>query len=624
MKDLQIMGNKGSRMNRNGLALILSIGILICTNSIYGQTNLDSLYQEAQKETEAKPKLSKELTYLNSLVVYHPDSAIAVLDSLIEGYKNQNFPFAEARCLSLQSWFLSYKAQYEEGHKIGHLALEIQKRENVDTMGIGLTLNRIAIANLQFGRLVEAEKYMKEALDYFKLLDNLELIDLVYNNLGIVATETKDFELGIKYYSQSLALRKKMGSGFWIAYSYFNIAALHLESNSLDSAEKYYALSVRTFKENTKKGTVPPMVLSGLGSLKEAQGLYAEAVINFKESLKGSEERKHTEMVVQTGALLAEALYKNGDFKEAFEALKNNQIQLFRLDSVNDVSKVSEIEEKYQNAEKEMEIIRLKSEELESRNKAQKSNILALAFGGLLLIGLLIAGIFIRRRKQKDRLKEIELNRQISDMKLVALRSQMNPHFIFNCINTAQNFVLDSDKEAAYDFLAKFAKLLRIVLENSDQTFVSLEDELSHLKLYIELEQIRFEKKFDFILEVDPELENGVFEMPSMMIQPFVENSISHGLMNKKEGNRSLKIELKKEGEMMFCLIEDNGVGREKALEIKQEKKKYYKSTALPNIQERLAIIEKNTGFSIDLNIEDLFEASTASGTRINIRLPLS
>ncbi len=618
------MRNKSGRLKNTGLVIMLLIAFLFSSHNTKAQTNLDSLFQVAKNETNPKQKLNKELAYLNSYMVYNPDSAISFLDSLIGGYKNQDFSFAYARCLSLKSWFLCYKAQYEKSHKIGHQALEIQKGENVDTMGIGLTLNRIGIANLQFGKFKEAEKYMKDALVYFKQLDNLQLIDLVLNNLGIVANQTKNYDQGIEYYSQSLAIRKEMESWFWVAYSYFNIGSLYLETNDLDSAKKYYDFSVLTFEEKTKTGLVPPMVLSGIGSLKQKQGDYQSAVDYFKKSVEGSKKREHTEMIVQTEALLAQALYENGDFKEAFETLKNNQTQLFELDSINDVGKVSEIEEKYKNAEKEMEIIRLKSEELELKNKAQNSNLLAFSMGAIALILLLITWIFIRRRKQKEKVKEMELTSQISEMKLVALRSQMNPHFIFNCINTAQNFVLDSEKEAAYDFLAKFAKLLRIVLENSDQTFISLEDELNHLKLYVDLEQIRFEKKFDLVFEVDPELENGVFEIPSMMIQPFVENSITHGLMNKKEGNRSLKIQLKKEGEMMLCLIEDNGVGRERALEIKQEKKKFYKSTALPNITERLEILEKNTGFSIDLSVEDLFENIEATGTRISIRLPLN
>lgn len=604
--------------------MLVLIVVLFRGNTVKAQSNLDSLRLEAVKETEPNLKLTKELTFLNKLMVNHPDSAIFLMDSLIEGYHTKNFPFAEARCISLKSWFLCIKAQYGESHRLGHVALAIQQKSKTDSMGLGLTLNRIGIANLQFGRLDEAKKYMEEALEYFNALGNIELIDLVLNNLGILATQQKNYDLGIDYYSKSLSIRKSQESWFWVAYSYFNIANLYLETNQIDSAEKYYSKSLKTFQEKTPKLVVPPMVYGGLGELKVRQSDFPSAIFYFKKSIKGSEERKHTELIVQTQVLLADALFKNGDFKEAYEILNEYQASAQKLDSVNDISKVSEIEEKYKNAEKEVEIIRLKADELQSRNSVQKSNMLALFLAIFALIVIFATLLIIRRRRQKERLKELDLNSKISDMKLVALRSQMNPHFIFNCINTAQNFVLHSEKEAAYDYLSKFAKLLRIVLENSDQTFVSLEDELNHLRLYIELEQIRFETKFEFSLEVDSELENGVFEIPSMMIQPFVENSILHGLMNKTDDNRILKIQLKKQGELIHCSIEDNGVGREKAMEIKQQKKKFYKSTALPNIQERLEIIEKNTGLSIDLNIEDLFEDIEPIGTIVRLSLPLT
>tara|TARA_R110002096_G_scaffold74101_1_gene175724 strand:- start:300187 stop:302040 length:1854 start_codon:yes stop_codon:yes gene_type:complete len=599
------------------LGLAVSLGL-------HSQNQLDSLRTSAENEKDPKLKVTKELSYLNTLMSYHPDSAIYLIDSLINRYQKEEFNFAHARCLSLKAWFLVFKSQYEESHRIGHQALEMQRKENTDSMGIGLSLNRIGIANLQFGKLDEAEKYMKEALEYFDGLGDKRLLEMVLNNLGICATEKMDYQAGINYYSQSLEIRKERKSWFWVAYSYYNIGNLYLENQKIDSAEKYYDLSLKTFQEKTKSGAVPPMIYMGIGDLKFKQKDFPNAIKNYIKTIEGSEAKGHTELIVQTQVLLSEAYFENGDFEMAFKTLKEYNANANALDSINDISKVSEIEEKYKNAEKEVEIIRLKSEELEARNRAQKSNMLALGIAILALFAFSSFYFIIKRRKQKESLKESELNNKISDMKLVALRSQMNPHFIFNCINTAQNFVLDSKKEDAYDYLSKFAKLLRIVLENSDQTFISLEDEINHLKLYIELEQIRFERNFQFYLEVDQELENGVFEIPSMMIQAFVENSILHGLMNKNEGERELKIIMKKEGEMLNCIIEDNGVGREKAMEIKQQKKKFYKGTALPNIEERLLIIEKNTGLNIDLKIEDLFENLQAKGTRVNLRLPLS
>ncbi len=198
----------------------------------------------------------------------------------------------------------------------------------------------------------------------------------------------------------------------------------------------------------------------------------------------------------------------------------------------------------------------------------------------------------------------------------------MNPHFIFNSINTAQNFVLNSRKEEAYEYLADFARLLRMVLENSGKTFVPVEDEVQQLRLYIELERTRFSHKFNYEIQIDPQLENGVYEIPGMLIQPLVENAIGHGLMNRKDANGKLMVSLKLSGEQILCEVIDNGIGREKAAQIKRSKDILYPSTAIPNIKERLLTLQNLTQGPMDLEITDLFEQGIPAGTRVRLLLP--
>ena len=601
--------------------LILFIGI---SSDAFAQENiLDSLYAETLKDSSPKVKLKKELAYLNRLASSYPDSTIGILENMSVQYEKDGFLYGAAHSKSLQSWFLTIKTQYEQSHRLAHEALTVFQELN-DSSGIALTLNRIGICNLHFGRLEEARKYMKSALDYFLLLEDTARIDMCYNNLGIVALEEENYSEGISYYRKSLNLRILQKTWHWIAFSYFNMGSLHLDTKQLDSANLYLDKSRETFLNQTQHKSVPPMLYLSLAELQLIQGDLEKAIAYGDSALQLAQEKGRTETVIGATEFLAKARFENGDYKKAYERLEELLNQKISFDSINNLAAVSEIEERYQNAEKERELIELRSNELEARNEAQRFKVFLLYILIFVLILGALVGYWIFKRRQKQKLNESSLKAKLSDMKLMALRAQMNPHFVFNCINTAQNFVLNAKPALAYDYLASFAKLLRLVLENSDQSHVSLEDEINQLQLYIELEAIRFDQKFEFEIEVDSDLENGVFEIPSMILQPFVENAIVHALVNKAGDDGRLQVSLSKNEDNILCIIEDNGVGRKRAGEIKKEKKRFYKSTALPNIQERLNILKQRNEASFQLDIIDLYQGDKASGTRIKLCLPLS
>ncbi|MEO0405090.1 MAG: histidine kinase, partial [Bacteroidota bacterium] len=218
---------------------------------------------------------------------------------------------------------------------------------------------------------------------------------------------------------------------------------------------------------------------------------------------------------------------------------------------------------------------------------------------------------------------EAQIKANLAESKLVALKSQMNPHFVFNCINTTQNFVLNSRKEMAYEYLASFAKLLRLILDKSEQIFVSLENEIEQLGLYLKLESTRFEGAFEYEITLDQELESGVFEIPGMIVQPIVENAILHGLVNRKDKGGMLRISFLKKGQTIVCEVEDNGIGRAEAKKIKTSKEVHYQSTAIPNIQRRLELLQESIDVEIQYNTTDLFAEGKSSGTLVKVVLPI-
>ncbi len=238
-----------------------------------------------------------------------------------------------------------------------------------------------------------------------------------------------------------------------------------------------------------------------------------------------------------------------------------------------------------------------------------------------LLIGLGIAWLVYLRFKRRE--QRTTLLREIEDYKHKALSAQINPHFMFNALNSIQSYILKNDKKNANKYLSNFAKLMRLTLDNSLETQISLAQELEALELYMSLEAIRFSKKFEYEIQVAPEIDTTKTKIPSLLIQPFVENAIWHGIMHKAESNGKIWIRIKREGEMLQCEVEDNGIGRKKAAEIKKSSHRLkHKSAGMSITEKRLQLLNSLKKFKYNYQITDLYKDGQPSGTKINFSIP--
>jgi LytS/YehU family sensor histidine kinase len=202
---------------------------------------------------------------------------------------------------------------------------------------------------------------------------------------------------------------------------------------------------------------------------------------------------------------------------------------------------------------------------------------------------------------------------------LKSLRTQMNPHFIFNALNSVNSFIAQNDERAANRYLTEFSTLMRSVLENSEEDFIPLEKEIELLQLYLKLEHSRFQDKFDYELTVDKQIDVGQFQIPPMLLQPYVENAVWHGLRYKEEKG-FLKVELlRKDEESIQIIITDNGIGRKKSTELKTEYQKKKRSKGMQNIKQRIAILNEMYKDKVDVFIEDLYDDTT--GTKVILTL---
>lgn len=224
--------------------------------------------------------------------------------------------------------------------------------------------------------------------------------------------------------------------------------------------------------------------------------------------------------------------------------------------------------------------------------------------------------IINRIRKKEE--EKTEINKQLAEFQLTALQAQMNPHFIFNAINSVQRYILEKSKQEAYDYLAKFGKLIRMVLNNSEEKTLPLQQELEMLDLYVQLEQMRFNNKFDFNVVLSENVNPYEIQIPAMLIQPYIENAIWHGLMNlNNERKGVLKLDISLIDELLKIVIEDNGVGRKRSGEFKKES--VHNPLAMKLTAQRLAIINQIKNYE-GAKIE-LFDLE--QGTRVEIHLPI-
>jgi len=216
-----------------------------------------------------------------------------------------------------------------------------------------------------------------------------------------------------------------------------------------------------------------------------------------------------------------------------------------------------------------------------------------------------------------------ELRQQKTELEMQALRAQMNPHFIFNSLNSINRFILQNNKAQASEYLTKFSRLVRMILQNSSASWITLENELETLKLYLELESLRFENRFDYKISVPKDMDIDVLKVPPLIIQPYVENAIWHGLMHKEEKGH-LSIDAEQKDDKLLLRITDNGIGRKQASQMASKSTVPHKSMGLKITSDRIAMQHRMNGAESPVTINDLvYPDGSAAGTEVQLKLPI-
>lgn len=455
--------------------------------------------------------------------------------------------------------------------------------------------------------------YYYKSLDLYKQVGSKEGIGTVYNNLGVAYSSINDNEKALEFYNKSLEIRKEIGAKPGISTLYINIGKLYEDKNNLPIAIEYYKKSLIIKEEiGAKQGIASAQ--NCIGNVYFKMDRYKEAENYCKQSLKISQELGFPLAIRNASFALSKIYGASGRYKEAY-----HMHVLFKqmADSTNfseSRKTTTALQMKFEFDKME---VKTRSEYTKREAVAKKEiekqklarNYTAAGFSLFLLSGGIFVFLINQRRKS-------QFNQTVSEVEMKALRSQMNPHFIFNSLNSIKRYMHEHDIGTADEYLTKFAKVMRMILENSQNQEVLLVDDLKALELYMQLESLRMKNKFTFEIITSDDIDPGNTLIPPLILQPFVENAIWHGFSNK-EGPGKITILLQKDGNMLKCTVEDNGIGRVKS-GILQNPSAEKKSLGMKITRSRIEIINKIKRTKAGIELIDL-----AEGMRVVVRLPL-
>ncbi len=538
-----------------------------------------------------------------------------------------------------------------------------------DQPGLANVYAYIADVELNRGQYGKSLQYSVKWLNLSKKLNNKRYLDIwasLYKNIA-------DYETAVDYYNQAAQYARGTYHFDELAFFTQSIGEIFFLQEKYDSAKHYYDKAVDYNPNNQldsrrgelyiafkKYDSALVYLNKALGKAKKANALNQEMWILLRLS-KAYKEMKNDTKALQVARQLLQTAQETG----ARQYIRDGHFLLYKLfvhsgkqdSSLSHLEKYTALKDTIDKdlsaqklafykirseKEKDQSRINLLNEEKKLQQQqlnqtAQQKKFLITGIIALGLIGIILfRNLILKRRNEKQRLEyelemqkfesektRSELQQQATELEMQALRAQMNPHFIFNSLNSINRFILKNNRAQASEYLTKFSKLVRLILQNSQAALIPLESELDALKLYLQLEAVRFNHQFEYQIIIDSDLDADILKVPPLIIQPYAENAIWHGLMHKEEKGH-LEIELYQKNDLLYCKITDDGIGRNRAAELKSKSASPHKSMGMRITAERIAILQQKKQINTTIQIRDLvLPDGSAGGTEVLLKIPV-
>ena len=489
-------------------------------------------------------------------------------------------------------------------------------REKKNFRSLGLALANLGELYNEINDNEKAIQYSKEALVFLTDV-NMPYMQTA-GNIGGYYSDQMKFDSALVYLKKSEEVAIKINdfetrlanqnrlAGIYIAQKNFSGAKLLLDRNLL-------ALSTTDDRWNLCK------TLLNYANLDAALQNYAQSKAYLQRVLLISGQNEFKAFTVTAFQQLSAVCSKLGDYRNAFDY--HTQYVNLR-DSIADEktkSELADLEISYKTQQKEQEILLLKKDnDIKNLQLANNKRSVILYLVALVFTAALFSVLFYQRAQRN----KVETKKIKAELENQVLRLQMNPHFIFNSLNSIENFMMQNEKRLASDYLTKFSKLIRSILDSSLNEWIPVSKDMEALQWYVDLQQLRLNNKFSYHTDIDGQLLQGDYKVPSMLIQPFVENAIEHGVAHSEKSNLKLTVTVSLENDYIIYTIEDNGIGRQRAAEYNRQNKPYHKSVGVAITTERVNIFNKEQKSNVQTT--DLYDIENKpAGTRVTVKIKL-
>ncbi len=552
------------------------------------------------------------------------------------------------------------KSNYDQSAKYHKEALKLAR--TIKDVGVEvLSLNMLGVSYRRQGDMRNAINYHQASLSKAKqiknpTIDNRRSIGIAQNSIGNIYLVLRQYSLALIEFEKAIQIQKELQDKRGLAINYQNTGFAQENLMLLDEAEENYKKSLALDEEiNSTIGKI--VCYNSLSSIYIKKKNYEKALKNIEKILPAaisydnkyylgrtyntmgevllklarydeskkflndalaiSREAGHKKNEIRSLYLISEFYDRTKDVEQAYAFYRKASIAEKRTQDDQSISYVSNLISKHNMQSKINELNYLESQsKIKTLLFFRNRNILIISLITIALLSIALYSIYRQRLINNDR-KILLLEQQ-------ALQTQMNPHFLFNALNSIKLYIINNDQKQAVYYLNKFSKLIRNILDVSKVKEVSLKEELSTMDLYMSIENIRFSNEIDYKLNVDSDLNTDTIKVPPLILQPFIENAIWHGL-SSKEGSKTIALNASKiSKDIVEINIEDDGIGREAAGKIKKAKSLKRKSVGIDLTIERLKTFAEDYEGEFNLSYHDLTnDEGTPIGTRVSLKIPL-
>ncbi|WP_238934471.1 tetratricopeptide repeat-containing sensor histidine kinase [Aurantibacter crassamenti] len=550
-------------------------------------------------------------------------------------------------------------SEYSKALVLHKEALEVATEANSLEFKV-YSLNMQSVVFRRTDAIKSALDYSQEALELAESVKEPSVgirrsINVSLNNIGNIYRTLEQYDLAIENFQRSLELDEELGNKLGLAINHQNIGECYEAQGKLEEALMHHRTSLAYNEEidsdrgriickysiahiyvhegNPQKGLdlLEPL-LPGAKKLGDIEILTAlqinigwtliyldrheEAKTYLLRSIALAHKHNIPSALSEANAYLSSLWIELGDFEKGLNYFKIYKQYDEQISNDRNLRYVTDVITRY-DSEKKSSQIQLLAQENELVKLELKKNKTVLLISGIALA--LLAGIFYILYRQY----QLNNEKKVLTLEQSMLRSQMNPHFLFNSLNSIKLYIINNEQKNAVYYLNKFSKLIRKILESSSLKEIPLAEELETVELYMNIENIRFSNEINFVITIDEAVDPHLIKIPSMILQPFLENALWHGLSSKDGEKNIILVVTKEENEYINISITDNGIGREAAEKLKESKVLKRKSVGIDITKERLANFSRDYQNSFNVEMIDLYDDDgIASGTKVVLHLP--